>query len=371
MYNNIGLLQTEATQDQYILCFLLVNAIFLITYILKDTRNKNVVSWILLLIFCVFAPWDPDYFSFAEGFYTSLKDFRDPLYYYISQISLGSYSIFRFIIWGLALFLLHKTIKRFNIHKNTALFIFSISYLALFAQMRGSLGLVSYCYGLSLLLMNNNNNRSTTSIIGILFIGLSYFGHRGMIVPILLTPLIFLKPKRIYILALMIVGITLAQIAESLLSSISTGELVLNANSALSGAEEGLVSYAKKESVVTYNWKYTLTTELRRHTYTVLFIYCLWMCFFSKKRDQLSDSIKRLMLVCCGLFSIGISFVLVGNLGSILMGERFLFYLGVPLCIVLTHIREKRLCRPSMFYLVLLPGFLFIELFIFGKILSF
>lgn len=366
----ISLLQSEATQNQYIFNFVLINIIFILSYKFRRRKKTTPIIWLLILVFCLFAYWDTDYFSFREEFYTSLKDFRDPLYYYISQISLNSYSLFRFIIWGAALYLFNRTIKEFNVHNNTALFIFAISCLPLFAQMRGSLGLASYCFGLSLLIMNKS--RSIPIILGgILFIVLSYFGHRSMIVPIVLTPLILLKPNKLLILLFIIIGISVGGVASTVLSDITTGDLTLDANPVLSGAEEGLVKYASKEVVVTYNWKYTLTTELRRHTYTVLFVYCLWMCFFSKKRDEIPDFSKKIMLVCCGLFAIGISIFMVGSLGATLMGERFLFYLGPPLCIVLTSIRQKGLCKSIMFYIVLMPGFLFVELFIFGKILSF
>lgn len=371
MINFEILLQSEATQGQYIFNFVLINIIFLVTYISRHKPKKITSTWLLILVFCLFAYWDPDYFSFRRGFYTSLQDFRDPLYYYISQISLNSYILFRFIIWGTALYLFYMTIKKFNVHHNMAVFVFVISSLPLFAQMRGSLGLSAYCLGLSLLL-NNRNHRLSTTLWGVVIICLSYFGHRSMIVPILLTPLILLRPKKIYIFAIAIIGIGFGQIISHLLSNIASGDLILNASPALSGAEEGLAHYASKESVVTHNWKYTLTTNLRRHTYTILFIYCLWQCFFSEISTQISENTKKIMMVCCALFAIGISIFLVGNLGATLMGERFLFYLGPLLCIVLASIHRKGLRKPGLFfYLALIPGFLFVELFILGKILSF
>lgn len=364
------LYQTEATQIQYIFCFILVNLIILITYRYKYVQKSVAISWLLILIYCLFAFWDPDYFTFRRRFYTTLEDFRDPLYYFISFVSFDSYTLFRLIIWGVALYLFYKIIKINAIPHNTILFIFSVSTLALFSQMRCSLGLAMYCYGLSLLMINKRK-RIKTYLLGIMLICVSYYGHRSMILPIVLTPMIYMKPNKFNIIAVIFLLIFIGRLSGMFLSNVNSGAISVDVHSGLTGSVDALEHYASKESVVISNWKYTLTLFFRRHSFTLMYIYCLWICFFSKQCNYVPYTMKQLMFIVSALFITGISFLYVGNLGANVIGERLLFYTSIPLCIILTCLRTLRLCKSWMFYISLLPAILFVELFILGKIISF
>ena len=90
------LLQEEATQNQYIFNFVLMNLIFVVAYFNRNKRIPEYFTWFLILIFLLYAYWDTDYFSFRHSFHTSLEGHRDPLYYYIGLLSFNSYTIFRF-----------------------------------------------------------------------------------------------------------------------------------------------------------------------------------------------------------------------------------------------------------------------------------
>lgn len=362
--------QGEATQIQYIFCFVLINFLFLITAINKSNNKRPVFIWISIILYCLFAFWDTDYFTFRNSFYTSLEDFRDPLYYYISFVSFNSYTFFRLIIWGTALLLFYKAFKQFKVHTNTILFIFVVSYLLLFSQVRASLGLSMYFYGLTLIL-NNKKKNTLKYFYGIMLICCSYLGHRSMILPIVLTPFIFIKYNRKRVLIIVLAGFAAGNFVSALLASVASGGIDAYVMSGLSGASDALETYASMEAIVTYNWKFLLTRFLRKHIFTTLFAYCAWMCFFSRWRFKITDEVKRMMFMSSTLFSVAMCFSLVDGLGASILGNRFMFMLGIPLCITLTKIKDLGVCKPIMFYIVLLPGFLFAEIFILGKILSF
>ena len=121
--------QLEATKGQYIFNFILMNLIFLLSYINRNKRRNIAITWLLALVFVVFAYWDTDYFTFRPIFYSpELATFRDPLYYYLSLISVNSYTVFRLIIWGLGLYFFKKTVDRLNISRNIAIYIFVVFF---------------------------------------------------------------------------------------------------------------------------------------------------------------------------------------------------------------------------------------------------
>ena len=252
--------QVEATQHQYIFNFVLMNVIFLLGFLFRKNRQTFFFTWLLILIFCLFAYWDTDYFTFRGIFYTSLADFRDPFYYYLGLISFNSYTVFRFYIWGLALLLLFKTSQHLKINRNTLAFVFPIFFLLLFSYARASLGMAMYFYGLSFLLVPKKNKTIISYIWGILFICFSYFGHRSMLLPIALTPLIFFNFNKYVISVLLVIGFIIGRSAETLLSMASLEGLPIE-SSVFKAASEGFEAYAAKDTVVEYNWKYTLTQK--------------------------------------------------------------------------------------------------------------
>lgn len=364
----ISLLQSEATQNQYIFNFVLINIIFILSYKFRRRKKTTPIVWLLSLVFCLFAYWDTDYFSFREGFYTSLKDFRDPLYYGLSLISFSSYTIFRLYIWGGAMLLLIHAAKRLKISENMLAFIFPVFFLLIFSYARVSLGMAMYFYGISVILTAKRDRKIASYIWGILFIVCSYFGHRSMVLPIICTPLIIFKFNKYTIAGLFVVGAVMGSYTSMILSNVVTGDISTGEFGAVG---EALDAYASKEAIVEYNWKYTLTQNLKNIALVLSFVYLIWKCYLTKDRDKIPEWCKRMLNVCSGIFIVAISILVVGGLGAGIIGYRFLYMLGIPLAIILTYLYCNKLCSTRTLYFLLLPMFLFSEGFIFGKILSF
>ena len=360
------LMQEEATQNQYIIDFVLMNVIFFIAYLNKDKGYRVMFTWFMILIFCLYAFWDTDYFSFRYIFHTELKGYRDPLYYYLGEVSFGSYTIFRLLIWGTALYLFKKTIDRFKISSNIAAFIFAIFYLLTFSFGRISLGIAMYFYGVSILL--SDNKKMSDYVWGLLLIAGSYLGHRAMIVPIVLTPIMMLRPNKILITAILVIGIIVGQLAASFVSDLIVGSLVIGSGI---DAEEALLDYIANENDVTMNWKFALTSSLRWYSIYILMAYCIWVCFFSAKKTSIALEIQRLVILCTVIFIIAFNFQQFDTIGASEIGERILYMLGIPLVTTLSYFRDKNICSTKVMLLLLLPALMYAEGFIFGKILSF
>ena len=362
-------IQWEATQEQYILNFIMVNIIFIISFFNRNKVKTSSAVWGSLLLFVLYAFWDSDYFTMRYTFYKGLdKDFRDPLYYYLSFISFGSYTIFRLIVWGTALLLFYKTIKNFKLSPNYCAFVFAIFFMLTFSYGRVSLGMALYFYGISCLLMRNNNDKSKL-FKGIFFIVCSYWGHRSMIVPILLTPLIKYPLNKKIVIGLSCICGVLSGIVPILLTRFASGDVDMGENlSAVQSAAEQFSSY---DWEVVRNWKFQLITMLRRYSFYILIIYILWKTLFSKDSINISPIAKRLLTLSCGITIVALAILSVPGMGADIIGYRYLYMVGIPLCLLLSYMVERRFCKLKTAIFLLIPAFLFAEGFIFGKILSF
>lgn len=364
------MIQLEASQDQYIFNFILVNIIFILSFVNRNRNKTSVATWLGILLFVLFAFWGTDYFSMRHIFYNELNaEFRDPLYYYLSFFSFGSYTIFRLIVWGAALLLFYKTIKNFKLSPNYCAFVFAIFFLLTFSYGRVSLGMALYFYGISYLLMRNNNDKSKL-IKGIFFIVCSYWGHRSMIVPILLTPLIMFSLNKKMVIGLSCFSVVLSILLPILLMRFASGDVDMGENlSAVQKSAESFSSLNEMENE--YNWKYMLITSMRNYSFYLLLLYLIWKLVFSKQKNHISLVPKRLLTLCCGISIIALSFFAVPGIGANIMGYRYLYMLGIPLCLIFSYMVERGFCMNKTVLLLLIPAFLYAEGFLLGKVLSY
>lgn len=369
MYNIALLYQTGATQNQYIFNFILMNVIFIFAYAYRNRNQNKPITWFLILIFLLFAYWDTDYFSFRQTFLTSLEGFRDPLYYYLGLISFNSYTIFRLIIWGSALLLFKKTSDRYGISPNIAAFVLSIFFLLTFSYARVSLGMAMYFYGLSFLIKPHPTNRFWGFVWGILFVCCSYFGHRSLLVLIGFAPIALFQLNRKTLLILGVIGIMLSGFAATLLSDLISGSL--SVSDTMGAAGEAAEQYANIETEVEYNWKFTLMRNLRFYSIYIAMAYIAWKVSFSKESKLIAPEIKRLATVSCAILLFSVSFLLAPSWGADIIGYRYLYMVGLPICTIIAYLASYKLISKKMVSILLLLAFLYSEGFIFGKILSF
>lgn len=363
------LLQAEATQNQYVINFVMMNIVFIVAYYNRNRSYPVQITWILALIFCLYAFWDTDYFSFRYIFHTELDDFRDPLYTYIGMVSFESYTIFRLLIWGTALYLFKRTVDRFDISYNVAAYIFTVFFLLTFSYARVSLGMAMYFYGLSFLLRPNQENRFWSIVWGLAMVGASYFGHRSLLALIMLTPLALIKLNKKSFLAIVALGVIVGGLAATLLEDIVSGTVILSDD--LGAFGEAAEQYANIEVEMEYNWKFALMRNLRFYSFYVAMAYIVWKTAFSSDAKRVSNEIKRLATVCLGILILAVSFMVLPSWGAEIIGYRYLYMLGIPVCLILAYFATNEMAKPRTIFWLLLLALLYSEAFIFGKILSF
>lgn len=370
MIDQVLLQQTEATQNQYIFNFVLLNVILLLGLVYKDNRKIVAVTWLLIVVFCLYAYWDTDYFTFRQIFHSiDLKDFRDPLYYYVGKVSFGSYTIFRLYIWGVSTLLFYKTIKRFELNINYTILIFSVLFLLNFSYARASLGMALYFYGVSIILRPQTNNHFKSILLGLLFIIGSYWGHRSMSLLIFLSPFLLIKMDKKNMLFFAVLALAITTLVPVLLADLVDGGIALNGE--LSAVEEAARSYASNDTIMEYNWRYKLMQNLNHYSFITLMIYALWKIVVSKSAQLVDPLMKQILSLLFSIFMVAISFMNISGRGTEVIGYRYLYMLGIPLCIVMSYLVNRGLTKPRTLFVLLIPSLLYAEGFLLGKIWSF
>lgn len=362
--------QAEATRDQYIINFVLMNIVFLFSYICRRKREPVFFTWLLVLVFVLYAFWDTDYFSFRTIFYTTAEivNFRDPFYYYLSLISFDSYTFFRLLIWGTGLLLFAKIIRRFEIPYNFSIYIFAIFFLLTFSYARVSLGMAMYFYGLSYLLKPSRFHKIGGFIWGLIWIGCSYFGHRSLAALILLTPLAFIKLDKKRFVYIAIIGAAIGVVTAYLIAGLMSGSLSLG--DSMGAAGEAADHYTSIEVELELNWKFKLMRLLRFSSFYIALAYIVWKTVFSQSSRYIRPEMKQLATFCLGLLVFAVSFFTTPALGADVIAYRYLYMLGIPLCVIIAYMGSYKICKLRTIQWLLLPAFLYAEGFIFGKILS-
>lgn len=362
-------LKDSANLGEYWFCFILMNLCFLLSYCFVFRQEKNNLIWFLILFFCIYSFWEVDFYGLAQFFF-GVEDFKEPAYEYVRIISFGTYPLFRLYIWGCSLFFISKIIRLYTLPQNMFIYIFLIFFLLTFSYARASLAMSIYFYGFSKLLYANKRNYRQI-FIGIFFILASFFFHRSMLVIIVLTPFAFLQynKKRLIILF----GITLFMSTVILSYLTNYIENITISGGTFENFEQSSVSYVVNiGEAEEYNWKFTLIRYLNYSSFYILTLYVSYIMYFKKKpkKNIFTKQECRLfsMIIVITLFST--LFIGSDMLGQQVIGYRYLYMTGIPLCILVTEIVKQRHCSWRMLHLLLLPAFLYAEGFIFGKILS-
>lgn len=193
-------------------------------------KNKKYIVCFLLFVFCLYPFFAGDYFHYnviynetKQGFSRGLEDF----YKWIILNICNSYTFFRIIVWGGALWLTLSAYKRIRPLDGLSITFFSLLYLPWFSYARVSLAMASIFMGLCLIVKPINRRHFLSYTLGLLIMCCSVFFHRTAIIGIIAAFGSFLlknpnKKKLLIIMALFPLSIL---ILKSLLSNFLTLDL--------------------------------------------------------------------------------------------------------------------------------------------------
>lgn len=154
----------------------------------KFSIDRRWLGHLLILTFCLFPFFGGDYFHYKDDFYEFQRGAYislEPFYQWILRnTSLGSYTIFRLNIWGIALILLACTYRNLGYSRHLVWFIFGICYLPMFSYARVSLSISLILFGISYIVIHKDNKHILYLIVGLMCIASSEFFHRTAVIGI-------------------------------------------------------------------------------------------------------------------------------------------------------------------------------------------
>lgn len=175
----------------------------------KRFQKSKIIGIFLILVFCLFPFWGGDYFHYYEQMIEYNKGgylLQEPVYGWMYSTFSFSYTFFRLVIWGFALFFLFNAYKRTSLSFGVCLFIFATCYMHYFSYARASLAMAMVILGLSLVVTSKGRNRLFLLISGMFLMGVSFFFHKSSLIGIsaAIVSLFLLNPGKKTILLLVV-----------------------------------------------------------------------------------------------------------------------------------------------------------------------
>lgn len=341
---------------------------FLTGYLTKKRINTIVI---LILIFCLFSFWGQDWFGYLR-YFEMIKSGEDILsleypYKWIIEYISPNYLIFRFIIWGSALFLFYETLKKLKLNIPVAFYFFTSIYLIWFSYARATLAMSMIFYGLAVL--HSYERRVFWTIIkGWGFILLSFFFHKSsffciiVVAVVELVLMLRLNRKEVLYIIFAFVPIFIYILSYFLKSSVlflMNDETSVFNNYMNSGSSYLLSEENKRIGIGAF-----ISVFLERLPYFLIAYFCVNSIV---KKVKLSKQLEPFIWVLILLVLEASLFAFDLGMNTNVLYGRLMRYTQIPACIVLTYfysnnIYVKYICK---IYKIAILGTLYCLLYIF------
>lgn len=302
----------------------------------KVTKKYINWIWVLIVIFCVYAGWDTDY----EHYYAIFEDLiNEPTaaftthlevvyVFIIKYLCFENYSVFRLIIWGIAIILTRSTLKLFNINNSLSICIFILFNLLYFSYARVSLAIALFLYGYALLI-RASKFKLYNRIVGILCLLSSIIFHKSCMFLIILLPLSFIPLSSSRIIILLIILPIISNI-----TNISINNFIdyLDQDKDLLKVQSAAQDYSNNPIIATYGLPGIVILILEKCSY-LYGLYITWRYLYSRKMITIEKGIRPLFNISFLLFYLSLVFMIC-NIGYVLERRVLLMsYLPLFYCI--------------------------------------
>lgn len=201
---------------------ILLNVAFFISYIYvkkyrklqincygKISREKTtyIVLYLIFLLYSVFTFFGGDRMAYRDmvadageyGFMYFIN--MEAVYVWFGILVGGSFILWKIIVYGLSLLLIHLSLKRLGVNNLVSLLFFVGLCLISYGSTRGVLAYAVYVFGLSFI----KEKKTMFVILGWAIILSSYFFHNSMIPIIAMTPLVYMNLSKIKVIILLLI----------------------------------------------------------------------------------------------------------------------------------------------------------------------
>ena len=173
----------------------------------KSVGNSLYVFFVVVLAYSLYTGFGGDdqrYRDFVEGgyenyYYSDFFSFEE--LYVIIAAKTKNFILWKVVVYGCAIFLSCWSVKKLKVDNLLTLFFFALIPFSSYGSTRAVLAYSNFLFGYTFL----NQKKIYKQIIGLVIVVISWQAHSSMILPILLTPLTYLKvtKRRFYLLLLL------------------------------------------------------------------------------------------------------------------------------------------------------------------------
>lgn len=215
---------------------------------IRFSQQQTLLYAFTLMTLSVFGFSDYDFWGCMQGYINykknSVSGVYEPFYEWLTDIT-PNYFVWRFIVWGIAVYLMVKTLNRLRVNFNATYLFITLLYVLSFYKLRNVLGFSVMFWGLSLIIRPGGKHRTTSIISGMIFIILSFWCHKTMIISISLLICCYFKFTKARLNVLILAWPFLIYVVTILLSNFTAGLIVLENNDM--GLASRAMTYATNE----------------------------------------------------------------------------------------------------------------------------
>lgn len=315
------------------------------------SNNARFFFFLGVLVYSVSCSINGDFYHYQDivknyDFTPGARNHGEVVYKYIIAFVNKNYMLFRVIVWGGALVLFWKTLKRLEIDNYKVTFFMVATYILVFSYARSSLAMSLYFFGVSYIIKPNTY---FSYIYGLTFILASFFFHHSIIVAIALTPVIWinLTPKKIIIIAILSSAILFLypDFVENTLM-----KFLLSNNEELYNQ----IDFYSKREVESINWKGAIYEFSGYATFFFPFFVCVKTIYFNNE-TCIDKKYEKLFRIVIGLTMVAMGFLLLDLQGKVFF-YRILYMTFIPLSIIVCHLVINGLIEENLFKKIINVG---------------
>ena len=328
----------------------------------NDIKSNKVPMWIhiIILLFCIFAFWDTDYYHYKEALNDlninyGIKDqwtHLETIYVWLYDFCGRSYFWFRLLVWGIAYLFFVVMATKLKIYNNLTFALFIILFLLTFSYARVSLGMTSLF--LAGVLCFSDKHRLLNIILGLLCLVLCYFSHRSMLPVLCLLPLCLLKYNR-YLWAM---------VATMVFTFVfyNSDWIIMALNTSVDMAEADDVSYETLLSAGGYVDRVSeISAGISMKLYRLIqYISILLPIFIIVRKNVYKYCCSKMQcrVLCNSAILIAISALAMGLLASFYsaMCYRYLYMAYVPIVLLVSKLYNAQVVTKKQVQIIIFLG---------------
>lgn len=362
MIFDITPLENSFNQNFYCVIFytiaLFIGFIYNIRYESASANNRGLEFFLIgcVFIYCLTSFTNGDYYHYYE-YVKGLKKVNterglEPIYQYLILFLHNNYLLFRVCVWGLALILYIKTLERFGVNINLALFFLLACFLNTFSYARATLGMAMFFYGYAMF-YNPKSMSTIEKIVGIIFMFISMTFHRSMSIMIVIWLFTLVVPfnKRVIVLMLGILPISIFVVQNMFGHFLEIGYmpddiLLRKAN-----------GYSQKVTQ-TSNWKGLLQMFLQYSTFYIPLILMSLRFWFKPSLIVVEKKFLHLGKLVFMTIYLATIFLFIVSTNQVFF-YRVLFMTMIPVTILITYMIDWELLDFRCYKFVVCLGILY------------